>query len=385
MAQRMRLTDRSAAKLSVERSEYTVWDTRMAGLGVRVRPSGYRAWIYLDNRGGTSTRHTLGPVTLMTVDEARSRCHKIQSKERPDTGSTADPSPVPQFREFVEGEWKTACLNRFKPSSRKGVVSALRSQLLPEFGTMPLDRITRFDVTRWFDLYSATAPGGANAALKVFHQIMNRAIVHGHIAANPVSGVKRNPRPRLTRFLSQDEIRRLHSELDRCVAERPSRRMQAEIIRLLLLTGCRRSEIQKLQWSEVGSESLELGDSKTGPRRVFLNGAAQRIIERQPRTGSPYVFPSPSDPFRPKTGWIPLWDMVRKRCGFEDVRCHGLRHTFASQAVLNGIPLPVVAKLLGHSTVSMTLRYAHVADHEVAAAADRIGTIIAGMCGMPDA
>ena len=385
MAQRMRLTNRNAAELSVERSEYTVWDTRTAGLGMRVRPTGYRAWIYLDNRGGTSTRHTLGPVTLVTVDEARFRCHEIQSKERPDTRSTANPSPVPRFREFVEGEWKTACLNRFKPSSRKSVAATLRSQLLPEFGTMPLDRITRFDVTRWFDLYSATAPGGANFTLKVFHQIMNRAIVHGHIAANPVSGIKRNPRPRLTRFLSQDEICRLRAELDRCVAERPSRRMQADIIRLLLLTGCRRSEIQKLQWSEVGGDSLELGDSKTGPRRVILNKAAQRIIERQPRTESPYVFPSPSDPFRPTAGGIPLWGMVRKRCGFEDVRCHGLRHTFASQAVLNGIPLPVVAKLLGHSTVSMTLRYAHVADHEVAAAADRIGTIIASMYGIPDA
>ena len=148
MAQRIRLTNRNAAELSAERSEYTVWDTRMAGLGVRVRTSGYRTWIYLDNRGGTSTRQTLGPVTLMTVGEARSRCHEIQSKERPDTGSTADPSPVPRLREFVEGEWKTACPNRFKPSSHKGVVSALRSQLLPEFGTMPLDRITRFDVTR---------------------------------------------------------------------------------------------------------------------------------------------------------------------------------------------------------------------------------------------
>ena len=385
MVQRMRLTDRSATKLAAERSEYTVWDTRAAGLGVRVRPSGYRTWIYLDNRGGTSTRRTLGPVTLMTVDEARTRCHEIQSKERPDAGPDACSDPVPLFREFIEGEWKTACLDRYKPSTRKSAVSALRSQLLPEFGAMPLDRITRLDVTRWFDRYSATAPGGANTALKVFHQIMNRAIVHGHVAANPVSGIKRNPRPRLTRFLSQDEIRRLHAELDNCVADRPSRRRQVDIIRLLLLTGCRRSEIQSLQWHDVGIDSLELGDSKTGPRRVLLNKVAQRIIERQPRTGSPYVFPSPSDPSRSTKSWIPLWDMARKRCGIEDVRCHGLRHTFASQAVLNGIPLPVVAKLLGHSTVPMTLRYAHVTDHEVAAATDRIGSIIAGMCGMPDA
>ena len=172
----------------MESSEYTVWDTRMAGLGVNAcAPRGTGPGSYIDNRGGTSTRHTLGPVTLVTVDEARFRCHEIQSKERPGTRSTADPSPVPQFREFVEGEWKTACLNRFKPSSRKSVAAALRSQLLPEFGTIPIDRITRFDVTRWFDLYSATAPGDANFTLKVFHQIMNRAIDHGHIAANPVS------------------------------------------------------------------------------------------------------------------------------------------------------------------------------------------------------
>ena len=381
MVQRMRLTDRSATKLAAERSEYMVWDTHTAGLGVRVRPSGYRTWIYLDNRGGTSTRRTLGPVTLMTVNKARTRCHEIQSKERPDACS----DPVPLFREFIEGEWKTACLDRYKPSTRKSAVSALRSQLLPEFGTMPLDRITRLDAARWFDRYSATAPGGANVTLKVFHQIMNRAMVHGHIAVNPASGIKRNPRPRLTRFLSQDEIRRLHAELDQCVVDQPSRRMQADIIRLLLLTGCRRSEIQSLQWHDVGGDLLELGDSKTGPRHVFLNRAAQRIIESQPKTGSPYVFPSPSDPSRSTRSWIPLWGIVRKRCGFEDVRCHGLRHTFASQAVLSGIPLPVVATLLGHSTVSMTLRYAHVADHEVTAAADRIGTVIVGMCGMSDA
>ncbi len=83
MAQRMRLTDRSAAKLSVERSEYTVWDTRMAGLGVRVRTSGYRTWIHLDNRGGMSTRHTLGPVALMTVDEARSTTPSVRAVRLP--------------------------------------------------------------------------------------------------------------------------------------------------------------------------------------------------------------------------------------------------------------------------------------------------------------
>ncbi len=68
-----------------------------------------------------------------------------------------------------------------------------------------------------------------------------------------------------------------------------------------------------------------------------------------------------------------LWLTLRKQAGLDDVRLHDLRHNFASQAVLNGVPLPTVARLLGHRQVSMTLRYAHVADSEVEAAAERVG------------
>ena len=75
----MRLSDRSVAQLRVERFEYTVWDTRATGLGVRVRPSGYRAFVLLDSRGGSSKRSTLGPVTLMGVEEARARWLDMQS------------------------------------------------------------------------------------------------------------------------------------------------------------------------------------------------------------------------------------------------------------------------------------------------------------------
>ena len=68
---------------------------------------------------------------------------------------------------------------------------------------------------------------------------------------------------------------------------------------------------------------------------------------------------------------------MRKLAGIEDVRLHDLRHTFASQAAMQGIPLPVVARLLGHAQVQMTLRYAHVSDRDVEAAAERIGGVMA--------
>ena len=166
-------------------------------------------------------------------------------------------------------------------------------------------------------------------ALLVFRQIMNHAISRGHIETNPTRGLKRNPRPKLTRFLSREEIGRLHKVLDRYEPRRTSGKAQVDIIRLLLLTGCRTGEIMKLRWREVGGDTLELEDSKTGPRQVLLSPEARSVIGRQPRSGSPWVFPSPMNPARARFD-ISLWKKVRKLAGIEDVRLHDLRHTYAA-------------------------------------------------------
>ena len=72
-----------------------------------------------------------------------------------------------------------------------------------------------------------------------------------------------------------------------------------------------------------------------------------------------------------------MWDTVRREAGLEDVRLHTLRHTVASHAVMNGVPVPVVSRLLGHSNAQMTLRYAPLADRDIEAAAERIGAQMA--------
>ncbi len=379
MARRMRLSDHGVARLRAASSEYTIWDTRMTGLGVRVRPSGHRSFVLLNDTEGTSKRLTLGPVAHMTVDEARSRCLAIQSGD--DDGSTENSAiPAPLFGDFVANVWRSECFDRMKPSTQRTTNYIIANQLVPTFGDLPLGRIGREEVNRWFDRYSETAPGGANRALDALCQILHHAGVHGHLKTNPASGVRRNPQRRINRFLSREESKRLHCELDRLVAERPERAAQADIIRLLYYSGCRCSEIRTLKWCEVGSGVLDLVDSKTGPRKVYLNSESCRIIERQPRTGSAYVFPSPSDPSLPISSTMRFWFTLRKRAGVEDVRLHDLRHNFASQAVLNGVLLPTVARLLGHRQVSMTLRYAHIADHDVEAAAERIGDAISAIC-----
>ena len=100
---------------------------------------------------------------------------------------------------------------------------------------------------------------------------------------------------------------------------------------------------------------------------------------RQPRSGSPYVFPAPDGSPGPRPLELSLWDKARREAGLAGVRLHDLRHTFASQAVLAGVALPVVARLLGHAGERMTLRYAHVSDRDVEAAAERIGAGLDGL------
>ena len=374
-----RLTDAAIGRLRPREREYTVWDSRVPGLGVRIRPSGAQSYVLLQESGGRSKRVSLGPVASKGIVEVRRECHALRASQGPE--ETAAPAgAVPLFRDFVAGEWKDTHFDRYKPSTKKGVRSVLAGRILPAFGSAPLNRITPAQVRRWFDAFSRTAPANANRTLDLLRQIMNFAIACGYIDTNPARGVQRNRRAPLTRFLSREEIGRLHRALDS--QTRKSGRQQADIIRILLFTGCRRSEIVCLRWSEIQGGMLVLADSKTGPRKIPLNIQAKRIIERLPRGGSPFVFPSSRNPARPRSLELKLWYRVRREADIEDVRLHDLRHTHASHAVMNGVPVPVVSRLLGHSNVRMTLRYAHLGDREIEAAAERIGKSIGAIMGL---
>ena len=377
--ERMKLTDAAIARLRPREREYTVWDTRAPGLGVRVRPSGGRSYVLLQDMGGRTKRVSLGPVGVKTLEEVRRECHA--RKANPEPEKEARPAhPVPLFRDFVAGPWKEAHFDGYKPSTRRTVRYQLAGQLLPAFGAKPLDRIREAAIRRWFERYSRTAPGNANHCLASMRQILNFAAACGHIESNPAHRIAPNRRPALTRFLSREEIARLHDILD--AQTRRDQQQQADIVRLLLFTGCRRGEIMGLRWSGVREDGLALTDTKTGPRTLPLGSAARAILDRQPRGKSPFVFPSPRDPARPRSSELTLWYRIRREAGIGDVRLHDLRHTVASHAVMNGVPVPVVARLLGHSNVKMTMRYAHLADRDVEAAAERVGDAVARIMGL---
>ena len=280
----------------------------------------------------------------------------------------------------ADGDLAAALGDRDQHDVHDAADDMLEGRILPAFGPTPLHRISARQVRDWFDAWSRTAPGGANKGLELLRQIVGFAIACGHIETDPTRGTKPNRRPRQTRFLSRDEIARLHRVLDDCHAG--DGRAQADIIRLLLLTGCRKSEIVRLRRSEVRDGMLVLEDGKTGPRTVPLNSPARAILEHQPVGESPFVFPSPRDPSRPRGRDLSLWQRVRREAGIEDVRLHDLRHTHASHAVMNGVPVPVVSRLLGHSSVGMTLRYAHLGDRDIERSAERVGQSIAALMGL---
>lgn len=373
---RVRLTDAGIARLRPQEREFTVWDSRVAGLGVRVRPNGGRSYVLIRTVDGRTRRISLGAVASKGVDDVRQACLEMQaeagSEVREATGRQA-----PLFRDFVAGAWHEAHFARYKPSNQRSAGYVLSARLLPAFGRIRLDCIRRADVERWFEECSRTAPGGANRATDVLRQILNFGIACGHLETNPACGVRRNRRTPVTRFLSRDEIRRLNEALDAASRRGRSGRQQADVIRLLMLTGGRKGEIVNLRWSEVGDSTLALADGKTGPRTVHLNPQARAVLDRQQRGPGPYVFPSHDDPFRPRSDNVSLWSRIRREACIEDVRLHDLRHTFASHAVMNGVPLPVVSRLLGHSSPRMTLRYVHLGDRDIRAAAERVGDAMA--------
>ena len=374
MNRRTRLTDALVRRLKPSLREYTVRDTVVHSLGVRVHPSGGRSYVHFFE----GRKVSLGSAVFKTVEEARaeSRTHL--------SDGVVGKKCSPLFGDFVADPWWNSWVHRCKPSTIRLRGKHLKSRLLPEFGDLRLDRITPMLVHRWFDSYSETAPGNANHCLQTLRQVLNYAVACGHVLSNPARSIRPNPRRKITRFLSREELDRLHRILDSHTGARrttPSQNCQIDIIRLLILTGCRKNEIVRLRRDEVAGDCLRLADSKTGPRTVFLNSGARAIIERRMTGGTGFLFPSPNDSGRPICDDLPLWYAIRKKAGLEDVRIHDLRHTYASHAVMQGTPLPVVARLLGHSRPTMTLRYAHTGDRETEAAAERIGGMISGLLG----
>ena len=367
----MIFTQRNIAQLKAEPKSYTVMDSKSQGLGVRVSPKGKKVFVAMWRVNGRAHTQTLGLCLVMSITEARQKsidCLALWQQGH------AEIKQSPTFSEFIHSEWKQEVFERWKPSTQRMANSVLARQFLPCFGHRRLHLLTVLDVRHWFEAFSLTKAGGANRALDILQSIIRLAIVHGHIKSNLCAGITQNPKRTLNRFLSMDEI----SEVDRVMKQftlqgGERERQCSDILRLLLLTGCRLNEIVKLKWSYIDNHEIHLPDSKTGARSVYLSHAAKDVLSRQD-SHTDYVFEQQNG--EPQQSVPMYWRKVRVSAHVNDVRIHDLRHTFASHAALMNETLPMISKMLGHKRLSMTLRYTHVSQQETKAAAQRIALLI---------
>ena len=367
-------------KLPLRDREYCIWDTELAGFGLRVRPSGNYFWFVRLRHRGKHRRITLGRTDELEAGLARTQARRILAEAALDgLPKRAVVKATPTMTDFVEAYWDD--LSRvWKPSTTKRNWDAWRLDIKPTFGDTRVADILPPDIHRWRDGCAGESEVKFNRAVPVLSALFKyaEALKMRRPGSNPCRGMPRYKRQSVERYLTPAEYRRIGAALREAEADRQA---EVAIARLLLFTGARVGEIKNLRWEWVKPPRLVLPDSKTGPKVIWLNSQAQEVLAGiKRREGSELVFPN-------RTGRRPLnfdqwWFVFRRRCALPDVRIHDLRHSFASTAIMDNVPLSTIGKLLGHKLVETTAKYAHLSDDVIGEAAERVSDSLAQAIGL---
>jgi integrase len=380
----LKLTKRNvdAAKPASDRDVFW-WDKELRGFGLRVKPSGVKSYIIqYRTLTGTSRRMTIGQHGVLTPEEARKEA-KIQlgraAKGDDPASERANARDGISFAAFTERYLLDHASTKKKPSSVRMDRINLNKHILPILGRKRLDTIGRADVVRLHHSMRDT-PGAANRCLALLSKIMNLAERWDERpdGSNPCRHVEKYRENKRDRFLSADEIARLGTTCQRCEKNGTIGPSFLALVRLLIFTGARLSEIQKAQWDWVDFTAgvLRLPDSKTGAKTIMLPAPALDVLAHLVRVnGNPYVIAGEGDRYLVNV-WK-QWAVLRELAKLKDIRLHDLRHSFASIGAAGGMSLNIIGGLLGHRQTQTTSRYAHLAADPLKAAANRIADTIA--------
>jgi len=383
-----KITKRLVEAAEVRDKDYIICDDDLAGFAVRVLPSGRRSYIAQYRIGNRYRRMSLGAHGVLTPEKARRMAFKVLAavKDGEDpAGERSQARKACTVKELAERFDEEHISVRLKTGTAREYRRNLRRFILPALGRLKVADVTRADISKFHhDLRHI--PYQANRNLEVISKMFVLAEMWGMRpdGSNPRLHIKKYPESKRERYLNQGEL----SELGKVLTEAEEIGVEdiyaITAIRILIFTGCRLNEIMTLKWADVDFENgcLRLSDSKTGARVVHLGPPALDLLaDLKHQPDNPWVI----------CGKIPgtnrkeiqkFWQRIRKSAGIEDVRIHDLRHSFASNAVAQGMSLPMIGKLLGHTQVQTTARYAHLAADPVKAAANQIsGSIFELMNG----
>jgi integrase len=375
-----------ASKLSQPRSKpFEISDNQLSGFVLRVQPSGMRSYYA---HFGRNRRVVIGNPEALTPEEARERCKKVLGNiahgNHPLHGIHGSDGMT--FGIFIADAY-TTWINASRPRTAANTLEKLHRNFrtwYPEpLTTITVERIESWKARR---LSEGRSPSTVLRDLFALSSVLRRAVKEGELAENPV---RRVDKPRIdrrgkVRFLDDTEESRLRTALeardqrmkrDREAANAQRLRLGEPLLTPLphfgdhltpavlitMNTGLRRGELLKLPWASVDFNrrllTVEGRNAKSRQtRHVPLNDEAAHVLHRwrEQSGGKGRVFEI-------ATGFKTSWAKLLRRAGITRFRWHDLRHHFASRLVQRGVPLNTVRDLLGHSTVQMSLRYAHLA------------------------
>jgi len=380
---RVKLTKRVIESAKPGKTDIVLWDTQLSGFGCKITPKGKRTYLlYYRTLDRRQRRPALGVHGKITCDLARAKAQQWLARVAMGDDPSEELSEArkkPTVREFSERYLEEHARPKKKPRSVYSDVSNLNNHVLPALGKKRLDLVTRADIQR-LHAKMVDRPGAANHVMGLLSKMFNLAEKWGlrPDGTNPCRHVEKYPGRKMERYLSPTEFGRLARVLNEAEKDDSIFIGAIRSIRLLIFTGCRLGEILSLKWDYIDFENkrINLADSKTGRKTVYLSGLAIDVLNSIPRVkDNPYVLVGRFDRgHMARMGHH--WIEIRKRAGLEDVRMHDLRHSYASVAANLGESLPMIGKLLGHTQAQTTARYAHLAADPAREAAERIAESI---------
>jgi integrase len=292
---------------------------------------------------------------------------------------------VPTFAAFISERY-LPYVKGYKKSWDSDV-SYLNNQILPVLGKKHLDEITKKDIIDFHHGLKARGykPGTCNRSLILLRYAFNLAIkweLPG-ITVNPSKDVPLfdDHDGKRDRFLSQDETQRLFK------AVQGSENTQLQyIVPMLILTGARKREVLDAKWEDFDLDRRQwrIPTTKAGrPRFIPISTGVVALLASMPHVESvPWVFANPKTN-KPYVSVFNSWNSARKKAGLSEVRIHDLRHSFASFLVNAGRSLYEVQRILGHTQIKTTQRYAHLSQDTLLDAADAVGNLVGSTVRMP--
>ncbi len=337
-----------------------LWDADVSGFGLRVYPSGKKAFVVVYRSNGRQRFMTLGRYGPLTVEAARRLAFRRLAQVIEGHDPLADKQAA--ARALTVREMAALYIERHaKPRKKTWAADERRLQrlVLPKWGARPLATITRAEVADLHAEVGKTRHHEANRLVALLGKLYECAIAWGRLPDNHANPARRIPKYRekkRDRWVTPEEMPRLMQ----AIGNESNVYIRGALL-LYLLTGLRRGELLGVRRDQIDwtRRELHLPDTKAGrPHTLPLSAPAMAILRGLPaEEGNPHLFPGR----KPGQALVELkraWERVRVLSGVPDVRIHDLRRTVGSWLAQAGHSLHLIGRVLNHSTPSTTAIYA---------------------------